>query len=96
MNFMGLLANNELEISDDKGNTQRMPLVGAFKNMNGYYVVVLAQEHGKEEFVMYRVDREGDREFIQVITDVNEWDMAYTSWLELVEDVKGKDVKNNV
>lgn len=86
--FLGLLAQNELEIADDNGNTQRVPLVGAFKNKRGYYVVVLAEEHGKSEFVMYKVlKRQDDTEYIQIITDVVEWEEAYQTWIDINKDI---------
>ena len=82
--YLGDLEENMLEISDGKGNTQVVPIVGMFKNDNGYYVVLKVEEKGKEEFVMYEVCKKEDgTEYIQIITDKDKWDAAYKSWLDL-------------
>lgn len=84
VHYLGDLENNMLELSDGKGNTQIAPIVGMFKNDNGYYVVLKVEELGKEEFVMYKVlKKEDGTEYIQMITDKNEWEEAYKSWISL-------------
>lgn len=84
VNYMGKIEDSGIQLSDKNGETQTVPLVGAFKVDGKYYVVVRAEEDGKEENIMYRVEKRADgTEYIQIITDREEWETAYDAWVQL-------------
>ena len=84
VHYIGDLEETMLEITDGEGNKQLAPIIGMFKNDNGYYVVLKVEENGKEEFVMYKVlKKEDGTEYIQIIVDRAEWEAAYESWIQL-------------
>ena len=84
VHYLGDLEENMLEIDDGHGNKQVVPIVGMFKNDNGYYIVIKVEDNGKEEFVMYEVIKKEDgTECIQIITEKAKWDAAYESWMAL-------------
>ena len=92
VHYLGDLNENMLEIKDNKGNSQVVPIVGMFKNELGYYVVIRVMENQKEEYVMYKVLKKASgEEYIQVITDKNEWTTAYNSWISLNVEAMGHD-----
>lgn len=96
VHYLGDLEENMLEISNEKGDSQVVPIVGMFKNDNGYYIVLQVTENDKEEYVMYKVIKraDGSGEYIQVITDQKEWNDANESWNDLnIASIKQSEIQ---
>lgn len=95
--YFGELPEKIIRLTDKEGNYQDIELVGAFKNDKGYYIVVNVEEDGKQEYAMYRVCKNDDQtEYIQVITDREEWDLAYKSWVALTNQAKRMERINEI
>lgn len=80
------MQDNHLQLIDEEGLVMEVPIVGAFKVDGKYYVVVFIEPHEKAqdgELVMFRIEKEGDKEYIQIITDRSEWDIASSTWTKI-------------
>lgn len=80
------MENNSLELYDEEGKVIELPIVGMFTVDQKYYVVVFIEPHDKApegELVVFRVEREDDREYVQMITDRAEWERALDAWQKI-------------
>lgn len=91
------MENNTLELFDEEGKVIEFPIIGMFSLDGKYYVVVYIEQDDKSstadsELVVLRAEREGDKEYVQIIDDRNEWNRVVSAW----NKISNKVVKDGV
>lgn len=82
--FVDTMKDREIEFTDEEGVVEKLPLLGMFSTQGQYYVVVLVEDKRdfkKSEMVLLKVEKgEGNKDYVQIITDKEEWDNAKEAW----------------
>jgi len=87
------MMDNSIQLHDEEGVVIDLPIIGMFTVNKKYYVVVFVKGDEKKpdgEQLMLRVEREDDREYVQMIIDRDEWETAISTWQKIVDKI-GKD-----
>ena len=88
--FVNEMSDNNLQLYDEEGAVVELPIIGMFKVEEKYYMVVYIKpdnedDENKGELVMLRVERDEEREYVQMITDKEEWSIAVEAWQKISE-----------
>ena len=89
------MEDNTLELFDEEGKVIEFPIIGMFSLDEKYYVVIYIEQDKKSpttdsELVVLRAEKEGDREYVQIIDDRNEWNEVVKAW-NMIANKAAKD-----
>lgn len=79
--------NENLVLIDEDGNEVEFGFIGSLESEGNEYVV-LSPIEGEEidEIIIFKVDRDGEEEFLVEIEDDEEWEKVADLWDEISED----------
>lgn len=85
--LMTEMADTTIELIDEEGIVIEYPVIVAFTVKTNYYTAVYDEKN--DEIVIFKVllDENG-KEFIQVITDENEWREVWDCWQLIIAKTK--------
>lgn len=79
--------NENLVLIDEEGNEVEFGFVGSLESDGNEYVVLSPiQGEDVDEIVIFKVEKEGEEEFLAEIEDDEEWEKVADLWDEVSEE----------
>ena len=83
------LDSNNIQIIDENGEVLEFPIISIFNINLNYYVIL---DIGDEELTVFRVENNGEHEYLQIISDIEEWELICKVWSDICDKMVNDDL----